>query len=511
VIDAMPPRGQAADVVRVVEGISGRVPMALTLRLRYDYGRIAPWIRRQDDVHIAIAGPDATWLDTPVELSVEDYAITARFEVAAGERIPFVLTYHPSHLGRPRRVDPEQAIRDTEQFWRTWLGACRYDGRWPDAVRRSLLTLKALSYAPTGAIAAAATTSLPEQLGGPRNWDYRFCWLRDAAFTLQAMLSTGLRNEAAAWEKWLRRAAAGDPADLQIMYALDGSRRLTEVELDWLPGYAKSAPVRVGNAAAGQFQLDVWGEVLDAFHQARLAGIGPDEDSWQLQLALLDYLEHHWSDPDYGLWEIRGKPRQFVHSKVMAWAGFDRAEQAVERFGLPGPVDRWRELREQVHAEVCARGFDEKRNTFTQFYGSTGLDAALLLIPRVGFLPADDPRVVGTVHAVRRELDHDGFLLRYRPDADGGVDGLPGAEGAFLVCTYWLVDALCGIGEQAEAERLFEKLLTLRSDLGLLSEEYDPVAGRQLGNTPQAFSHVGLINAARKLSGAATATHEESR
>jgi GH15 family glucan-1,4-alpha-glucosidase len=511
VLDFMPPRGQAADVVRIVEGISGRVPMQLSLRLRYDYGRIAPWVRRHEDVHIAIAGPDATWLDTPVPLTVEDYATSARFTVAAGERVPFVLTYHPSHLGRPRPVDPVQALADTEAFWRDWLAACRYDGRWNAAVRRSLLTLKALTYAPTGAIAAAATTSLPEQLGGPRNWDYRFCWLRDAAFTLQAMLSTGLHAEAAAWEKWLRRAAAGDPADLQIMYALDGSRRLTETELDWLPGYEKSAPVRVGNAAAGQFQLDVWGEVLDAFHQARLAGIGPDPDSWDLQLALLDFLEHHWADPDYGLWEIRGEPRHFVHSKVMAWAGFDRGVQAVERFGLPGPVDRWRELRERVHAQVCERGFDPERNTFTQFYGSTGLDAALLLIPRVGFLPPDDPRVVGTVHAVRQELDRDGFLVRYDPRADGGVDGLPGAEGAFLVCTYWLVDALCGIGERTEAEVLFEKLLGLRTDLGLLSEEYDPATGRQLGNTPQAFSHVGLINAARKLSGAATETHKESR
>jgi GH15 family glucan-1,4-alpha-glucosidase len=511
ILDAMPPRGEASDVVRIVEGISGRVPLQMTLRVRYDYGRIAPWTRRHDDVHIAIAGPDATWLDTPVGLTVDEYATSAEFTVAAGERVPFVLTYHPSHLGRPRRVDPQRALQDTEEFWRSWLASCTYGGRWDEAVRRSLLTLKALTYAPTGAIAAAATTSLPEQPGGPRNWDYRFCWLRDAAFTLQAMLSTGLRQEAAAWEKWLRRAVAGDPADLQIMYALDGSRRLTELELDWLPGYEKSAPVRVGNAAAGQFQLDVWGEVLDAFHQARLAGIGPDEESWALQLALLDYLEHHWGDADYGLWEIRGEPRQFVHSKVMAWAGFDRAVQAVERFGLTGPVERWRELRDQVHAAVCDHGFDADRNTFTQFYGSAGLDAALLLSPRVGFLPADDPRVIGTVHAVRAELDQGGFLRRYLPDADGGVDGLPGTEGAFLVCTYWLIDALHGIGEQAEAEKLFVKLLDLRNDLGLLSEEYDSVTGRQLGNTPQAFSHVGLINAARKLSGAATETHEESR
>jgi GH15 family glucan-1,4-alpha-glucosidase len=387
------------------------------------------------------------------------------------------------------------------------MGRFRYDGRWPGAVRRSLVTLKALTYAPTGGILAAATTSLPEQLGGPRNWDYRFCWLRDATFTLEVLLGTGFVAEAQAWREWLLRAVAGDPADLQIMYGIDGTRRLTEYTLDWLPGYEHSAPVRVGNAASGQFQLDVWGETFDGLHLARQAGIAPEQDAWDLQRALLDYREGHWADPDNGLWEVRGDRQHFVHSKVMAWVGMDRAVQAIERFGLDGSVDRWRATRDEIHRDVCEHGYDPDRNTFTQVYGSTGLDAALLLIPRYGFLPWHDPRVAGTVQAVQRELCADGFLLRYRPQADGNVDGLPGTEGAFVTCTFWLADALFGIGRERPAHELFERLLGLRNDLGLLAEECDPATGRQVGNTPQAYSHVGQVNAARHLSGAHPARH----
>jgi GH15 family glucan-1,4-alpha-glucosidase len=510
VIDTMPPRGEAAYVVRVVEGVSGRVPMRMALRLRFDYGRIVPWVRHFDGQLAAVAGPDAAWLHTPVPLHGEDFTTYAEFDVAAGERVPFVLTYRPSHEPTPRPADAEQSLTDTESFWSKWMSRFTYEGQWDEAVRRSLVTLKALTYSPTGGIVAAATTSLPEQIGGPRNWDYRYCWLRDATFTLQALLGTGFIAEAKAWREWLLRAAAGDPADLQIMYAIDGTRRLTEYTLNWLSGYEDSSPVRIGNAASGQFQLDVWGETLDGLHLTREAGISTEHDAWDLQRALLDYLEGHWDDPDNGLWEVRGGRQHFVHSKVMAWAGMDRAVQAVERFGLDGPVDQWRATREQIHRDVCDRGFDADRQTFTQFYGSQGLDAALLLIPRVGFLPWHDPRVIGTVDAVQRELCHDGFLLRYQPQADGNVDGLPGTEGAFLTCTFWLADALYGIGRQREAYELFERLLGLRNDLGLLSEEYDPTTGRQLGNTPQAFSHVGLVNSARHLSRTHSARHAET-
>lgn len=508
-IDFMPPRNDAADVVRIVEGVSGAVPMTMALRWRFDYGRVVPWVRRQGGDLGAIAGPDAVWLRTEVPLHGQDHHTTGEFTVRAGERVPFVLTHRPSHLPRPEPTDPARALAATERHWHDWIARCDYDGRWPEAVRRSLILLKALTYAPTGGILAAATTSLPEQLGGPRNWDYRYCWLRDATFTLQALLGTGYVDEAKAWREWLLRAVAGDPADLQIMYALDGTRRLPEYTLDWLGGHHGSRPVRVGNAAAGQLQLDVWGEVLDGLHLAREAGIGATGAAWDLQRALLDYLEGAWQQPDNGLWEVRGPRRQFVHSKVMAWAGFDRAVTAVERHGLDGPVDRWRSIRDDIHAEVCAKGFDQERNTFTQSYGSAGLDAALLLIPRVGFLPATDPRVTGTVEAVHRDLWHDGFVLRYRADQD--VDGLPGAEGAFLACTFWLVDALHAIGREKDAETLFERLLGLRNDVGLLSEEYDPRAGRQLGNTPQAFSLVGLVNSARLLSGTATRTTADAK
>ncbi|MHA6622338.1 glycoside hydrolase family 15 protein [Pseudonocardia sp. DLS-67] len=506
VVDAMPPRGEAADVVRVVEGVSGRVPMRMALRLRFDYGRIVPWVRHHSGELAAVAGPDAAWLHTPAPLRSEDMTAYSEFTVAAGQRVPFVLTYRPSYEPRPRPADPEAALADTERFWASWMRHFHYEGEWEEAVRRSLVVLKALTCAATGGIVAAATTSLPEQLGGPRNWDYRYCWLRDATFTLQALLGTGFVAEAKAWREWLLRAVAGDPADLQIMYGIDGTRRLPEYTLDWLGGYEGSSPVRVGNAASGQFQLDVWGEVLDGLHLGREAGIEADEPAWDLQKALLEFLEGHWDDPDNGLWEVRGDRQHFVHSKVMAWAGLDRAVQAVERSGLDGPVARWRATRDRIHADVCERGYDADRATFTQFYGSSGLDAALLLIPRVGFLPWHDPRVAGTVDAVQRELSADGFLLRYHTQADPsggghGVDGLPGGEGAFIVCTFWLADALFGIGREREGRELFERLLGLRNDLGLLSEEYDPAGGRHLGNTPQAFSHVGLVNAARHLSG----------
>jgi GH15 family glucan-1,4-alpha-glucosidase len=500
VLDFMPPRGENPDIVRIVEGVAGRVPMRTTLRVRFDYGRIVPWVRRVEDRLAAIAGPDSIWLRTPVETRGEDLTTTAEFEVGEGERVPFVLTYRPSHLGPPKPINPEHALADTERYWAEWISRTSAGGRRPDLVRRSLLTLKALTYRPTGGMVAAATTSLPEDLGGVRNWDYRFCWLRDATFTLQALLGAGFRKEAAAWREWLLRAVAGDPADLQILYAVDGTRRIPELELDWLNGYEKSRPVRIGNAAADQFQLDVWGEVLDGLHLAREAGLETNDDAWSLQCHLLDFLEGNWSRNDASLWEIRGPEQPFVHSKVFAWAGLDRAVQAVERFGLDGPVDRWRATAAQIHAEVLERGFDPGRNTFTQFYGSKGLDSALLLLPRVGFLPWSDSRIVGTVEAVRRELDHGGFVRRYSVDADGNLDGLPGSEGAFLICSFWLVDALAGIGRTGEAESLFSRLCGLANDVGLLAEEYDADAGRLVGNYPQAFSHIGLVNAARHLS-----------
>lgn len=506
VTDGMPPRDSAADVVRIVDGVAGRVRMRMDLRLRFDYGHIVPWVKRRGGRLSAIAGPDSVWLDTTAPLEGRDLTTVSEFEVSAGDRVSFLLTHHPSHEPAPPPREATHLLERTDDFWMKWMSHLDYGGEWEEAVRRSLITLKALTYQPTGGIVAAATTSLPEDLGGSRNWDYRYCWLRDATLTLKALLGTGFIDEAAAWRDWLLRAVAGDPADLQIMYGIDGTRQLPEMELEWLPGYEGASPVRVGNAAAGQFQLDVWGEVLDGLHVARGAGLAPAEDAWDLQLALLDYLEGHWQEPDNGLWEVRGPRRHFVHSKVMAWAGMDRAIQAVERFGLAGPVDRWKSLRERIHTEVCEHGYDPDRGTFTQFYNSQGLDAALLLIPQVGFLPWHDSRVTGTVDAVRRELVEDGFVLRYRPDADGGVDGVPGTEGAFLACSFWLVDALNATGRYEEAREHFERLLTLRNDVGLLSEEYDPRERRQVGNTPQAFSHIGLVNSARHLSGTRPAT-----
>ncbi|WP_411102703.1 glycoside hydrolase family 15 protein [Streptomyces sp. cmx-4-9] len=501
VIDFMPQRDVAPDVVRIVEGISGRVQMSSTLRLRFDYGHVVPWLRRSDGDRVAVAGPDSAWFrsEPPVRTWGEDNSTRSRFPVAAGERVAFVLTWHPSHEPRPKPVDPYEALEQSLAGWQEWTAQCRYEGPYKEAVTRSLITLKALTYAPTGGIVAAATTSLPEELGGVRNWDYRFCWLRDSTLTLGSLLATGFLDEARAWRTWLLRAVAGDPADLQIMYGIGGERRIPESELPWLRGYADSAPVRVGNAAVDQLQLDVYGEVLDSLHVARSAGLPTERHAWQLQLALLDFLEKNWQRPDEGLWEVRGPRRHFVHSKVMAWVAADRAVQALEKDpSLPGDVERWRTMRDAVHLDVCEKGFDPERNTFTQFYGSDELDAATLLIPRVGFLPPDDPRVVGTVDAVREELGRSGLVRRYTTEGPS-VDGLPGDEGAFLACSFWLADALHMTGREEEARELFERLLDVSNDVGLLAEEYDPIAGRQLGNFPQAFSHVGLVNTALTL------------
>jgi GH15 family glucan-1,4-alpha-glucosidase len=491
VIDFMPPRDSASDLVRIVEGVSGSVPMRSELRLRFDYGQVVPWVRRTPTGVAAVAGPDSVWLRTPAPLDGREKATYSDFVVRAGDRVPFVMTWSPSHHRAPARGDAEECLRRTMGYWEEWSARAALTGRWRDEIQRSLIVLKALTFAPTGGIVAAATTSLPEQVGGPRNWDYRYCWLRDSTYVLQALLAAGYVDEAKAWRDWLLRAAAGDPAKLQIMYGLDGTRRLPEYELPWLSGYEGSAPVRVGNAAADQLQLDVWGEVLDGLHLARQAGLSHHDDAWDLQVALLDYLEGAWREPDNGLWEMRGPRRHFVHSKVMAWVAFDRMVSAVRDSHLPGDVDLWEARRDEIHAEVCERGYDAERGSFTQAYDSTELDASLLLIPRVGFLPGDDPRVAGTVEAIQRDLTEDGFVLRYRNTSSD--DGLPGGEGVFVACSFWLVDALHAIGRDQEAITLYERLLGLRNDVGLLSEEWDPKERRQLGNTPQAFSHFPLV------------------
>ncbi|MFB6569186.1 glycoside hydrolase family 15 protein [Streptomyces noursei] len=501
VTDFMPQRDHMPDVVRVVEGLRGRVEMRSVLRLRFDYGRVVPWVRATEGCRVAVAGPDSVWLRTPSASTTygEDFSTRSDFAVAAGERAAFVLTWHPSHEPRPERLDPFEALADTAEDWQAWSARCRYDGPYRAAVVRSLITLKALTYAPTGGIVAAPTTSLPEEPGGVRNWDYRYCWLRDASLTLNSLLSAGYLDEAGAWRDWLLRAVAGAPDDLQIMYGLAGERRLPEFEVPWLSGYRDSLPVRIGNAAVEQRQLDVYGEVIDSFHVARTAGLPAESHAWSIQRALMDYLESTWRDPDEGIWEIRGPRRHFVHSKVMAWVAADRAVRALEgQQELSGDLDRWRAMRDEVHREVCAHGYDTERGTFTQFYGSTELDAATLLIPRVGFLPGDDPRVVSTVDTVRRELTHGGLVRRYSTEGES-VDGLPGDEGTFLVCSFWLADALLLTGRREEARKLFERLLALRNDVGLLSEEYDPATARQLGNFPQAFSHVGLVGTAFAL------------
>jgi GH15 family glucan-1,4-alpha-glucosidase len=497
-IDFMPPRGQAPDIVRILEGLHGRVPMRSELAIRFDYGRVVPWVRRLDgDVRVAVAGPDALSFRAPVEAHGEGMTTVSEFAVEAGERIPFVLTWFPSHEGPPKAVDPEQALEDTETYWLDWAAKCGHTGDYHEEIHQSLLVLKALTYAPTGGIVAAPTTSLPELVGGVRNWDYRFCWLRDATLTLLAMLNAGYSDEAEAWRAWLLRAVAGDPADLQIMYGLAGERRLHELELEWLPGYEESQPVRVGNAACTQLQLDVYGDVLNAAYQTLAGGVAPDDNAWAIMRKLLGWLEEGWRQPDSGIWEVRGPPRHFTHSKVMAWVAFDRAIRLHEEFGRDGAVTRWRALRGEIHAEVLARAWNAEKQAFTQSYDSDRLDASVLVLPTVGFLPATDERIASTVERIERELTFDGLVRRYQPDK--AVDGLPGAEGVFLPCSFWLVQVQALQGRLDEARELFERLLDLRNDVGLLSEEYDPASSRQLGNFPQAFSHLALVDAAIAL------------
>lgn len=512
IIDFMPMRGSSPNLVRIVDGRSGTVPMEMEYIVRFDYGSVVPWLQRDGighgkrGVHArwskavldAIAGPDSVRLVCGVEVKNKEFRTVGHFDVHAGERVPFVLTWFPSHEDPPSLIDPFVAMEETQRYWTEWSQRCRCAGKYRDAVIRSLITLKALSYAPTGAIAAAVTTSLPEKIGGVRNWDYRYCWLRDATLTLTALMQAGYIEEARAWRAWLLRAIAGDPSKTQIMYGLRGERRLTELELDWLPGYENSKPVRIGNQASTQFQLDVYGEVLDALYQARKNKLEGDDAGWRLERALLKFLESSWDEPDEGLWEVRGPRRKFTHSRVMTWAAFDRGIKAVEHFGMDGPSDKWREFRKRLHDQICREGFNSELNSFVQTYGSKELDASLLLIPTVGFLPPDDPRVAGTVDAVEKKLLRDGFVLRY--DTSETEDGLPPGEGVFLACSFWLADARFLIGRREEAVELFEHLLALRNDVGLLSEEFDPKSKRLVGNFPQAFSHIGLVNTAYNLS-----------
>ncbi|WP_198655402.1 glycoside hydrolase family 15 protein [Streptomyces geranii] len=502
VTDFMPPRDGAPQLIRIVEGVSGRVPMRSALRMRFSYGRVVPWVHKHEGRTVAVAGPDSVWFDTTAETYGKSLTTYADFTVAPGDRIAFTISWEPSHKQPPALPEPEQSLDATEEFWREWVEQCTYHGPYREAVVRSLITLKALTYGPTGGIVAAPTTSLPEDIGGVRNWDYRYTWLRDAAITLSSLLRTGYRDEARAWREWLLRAVAGDPENLQIMYGIAGERELGEAELDWLPGYENSGPVRVGNGAAHQLQLDVYGEVTEALHLAHMTGLARNDYASLLQLKLIRYLEQHWDEPDEGIWEVRGPRRHFVHSKVMAWVAVDRTIKLIESGDADGPLEQWRELRDDIHRDVCEKGYDKERNTFTQSYGSKELDASLLLIPQMGFLPPDDKRVIGTIEAIQRELStEDGFILRY-PTTSGGdenLDGLPGDEGAFLACSFWMADDLAMIGRVDEARKLFEKLLDLRNDLGLLAEEWDPRLKRQVGNFPQAFSHVPLIDTALRL------------
>ena len=497
IIDFMPLRTRAIDLMRIVEGVEGRVKMRMDFAIRFDYGSIVPWVRATERGIRAIAGPDTVYLCADVPMHGEHLTTVSEFEVAAGERVVFDLTWTESHDPQPPRESPYEALAEMEQFWREWSSQCTYEGRWRDAVMRSLITLKALTYAPTGGIVAAATTSLPEQIGGVRNWDYRLCWLRDATFALYALLGGGYSEEAIAWREWLVRAAAGLPEELQIMYSIRGERHLTELEIPWLPGYENSKPVRVGNAAFRQHQLDVYGEVMDMLHLTRKLDLPPSEDAWRVQRALIRFLESGWKEPDEGIWEVRGPRRHFTHSKVMAWVAFDRAVAAVEKFGLDGPVEQWRAIREEIRAEVLEKGFNRELNAFVQFYGSTNADASLLMLPALGFVDADDPRMTGTIALIREQLETNGLLHRYPMSPD--VDGLPPGEGTFMLCTFWLADTLALAGRYDEAEEIFERLLALRNDVGLLGEQYDPIVRRQLGNFPQAFSHVGLINTAQNL------------
>ena len=496
-VDFMPVGGETSDLVRMVVGRRGKVAMVSDGVLRFDYGASVPWVSIDGDCLRAVAGPDMVMLCAPAPLENRDRRTLARFEVKAGETKSFVLAHGPSHLGDPPRIDAHEALRHTERYWKQWMSRCTMEGRWAGPVRRSLITLKALTYAPTGGIVAAPTTSLPEKIGGVRNWDYRYCWLRDATLTLLALMDAGYYEEAQAWRAWLLRAVAGSPEQMQIMYGLAGERRLTEMEIPWLPGYEDSAPVRVGNAASVQLQLDVYGEVMDVLYQACKGGLARNDAAWGVQRALLRHLEKVWVQPDEGLWEIRGAPRHFTYSKVMSWVAFDRAVKCVEQFGLEGPVDEWRRIRDRIHADVCRNGVSEKRGCFVQSYGSEDLDGSLLLIPITGFLPADDPRVLATVHAISRELMVDGLVHRYVTRES--VDGLPPGEGAFLACSFWYVDNLCMQGRWDEAAEMLDRLVGLCNDVGLLAEEYDPAARRFLGNFPQAFSHVGLVNTAMNL------------
>jgi GH15 family glucan-1,4-alpha-glucosidase len=507
VTDCMPVRERLPEIVRVVECTSGRVEMRMDLCVRFGYGSVVPWARRLDGLLTTVAGPDALALWTPVHTHGEDMTTVAEFSVSAGQRVPFVLSWYPSHEQPARPVDGHYGVQETIEWWQAWSSQADVaDSPYKDAIVRSAITLKALTYAPTGGIVAAVTTSLPEALGGSRNWDYRYCWLRDATLTLAALMAAGYHAEAVAWRDWLLRAVAGDPSKLQIMYGPAGERDLVEREVPWLAGYESSAPVRVGNAAAGQYQLDVYGEVISALHESRRGGIDPAGPTWDLERALLEFVEDGWRQPDDGIWEVRGPRRHFTHSKVMAWVALDRAVKEIEEFGFDGPVERWRSARDAIHAEVLEKGFDAERNTFTQYYGSKELDASVLMVPMVGFLPPDDPRVAGTVDAISRGLTHDGFVLRYDAANAAEVDGLQGREGAFLACSFWLADNFELIGRHDDAVALFDRLLGLRNDLGLLSEEYDPVARRLVGNFPQAFSHISLINTAVNLGGDDTAS-----
>jgi len=500
-IDFMPPRGNASDVVRLVRGVRGRVKLRMELVIRFGFGADIPWVKRTDDgALLAICGQDMIVLRTPVETRGEDMTTVAGFEVSEGETIPFVLTYGPSHLPLPGPINSAHALQDTEDFWTDWCSHCTYEGDNRELVLRSLITLKALTYGPTGGIVAAPTTSLPEKLGGTRNWDYRFCWLRDATFTLLALMNSGYTEEASAWHNWLLRAVAGSPANMQIMYGIMGQRRLLEWEAGWLPGYEGAQPVRVGNAAHAQLQLDVYGELIDAFHQSRMAELELDEGSWALECAVLEHLAEVWDQPDHGIWERRGEGRHYVSSKVMTWVAFDRGIKSAEKFGFDAPLDRWRRLRDTICREVCEKGFNREQNAFVESYGSQLLDASILMLPAVGFLPASDPRVRGTIEAIEKYMMRDGFVLRHDP-REMSEERQP-IEGAFLACTLWLADAHVLSGEIAKAQALFDRVVGIANDLGLLAEEFDSGEGRQTGNFPQALTHIALINTAHNLSDA---------
>ncbi len=492
-IDFMPPRGEAPDIVRIIEGVEGTVDMAMDLVLRFDYGSIVPWVNRRPDGLTAIAGPDMVHLVSSVPTHGEHYTTVSDFTVEPGQRLPFVLTYYPSYNAEPDPVDPEVSLHETLDFWTKWSQQCTYQGQHRDVVMRSLLTLKSLIYEPTGGIVAAPTTSLPEKLGGVRNWDYRYCWVRDSTFSLYALANAGFLEEAKAWRLWLHRAVAGTPETLQIMYGLEGQRRLPESELPWLRGYEGALPVRIGNEAASQFQLDVYGELALTMYECRRAGLESSVEGWDVAVKLYGALEKLWREPDEGIWEVRGPRRHFTHSKMMAWVAFDRAVRAIEDFGLEGPAERWRAIRDEIHAEVCREGFNAAKNSFVQYYGSDQLDASLLMMCIVGFLPASDPRVKGTIEAIERELaDDQGFVNRYI--AQESVDGLPPGEGKFLLCSFWLIDNLYALDRKDDAQRILDTKLALCNDVGLLSEMYDPETKRLIGNFPQAFSHLGLIH-----------------